>query len=1176
MLPMEFDSQILNSLPLPNEHAFRRVLELLQSLVAQKLVPYFRLKRGTDLIHLGRVKQNLTFQRLDDDNGNVRLVSVLSKTGSGWNVHLHERIFDYLAFVTPLTPDGGLTEGNAEERKMHTFMEFLLRHNIEHMLYPERKERDIIFSDIEFAMNWRREDPTAYRLLCLAFSDEMNGIRGSDYLELLENAREGKPNECVINRMTNTYSLALADLPESLIETLYLLLDSGIKARVLGEYYRVSRSTTYSLMKRSASFQRILRLFSLMVANDHHEALEIFNNLKERWGVVSLFHELDLPEAHMDEKDTEELFRIFHKALKNHPAAQPPMPQGTQPAVLHVNPEVTSPPPPPKSLKERVEEARNNPYIPRSVIELIERNKQNAAGQSGAKYTELIETLLAIPWGVIRRIRVSPTEFEEGINTTHYGLRKPKEILSDIFTNLIWRYQQFKDVDQRNWTRMGSALLFVGPPGVGKTSLAISIAKNLGIPYHKLSLGGMRDEADIRGYGFTYEGSKPGPIVQGLIKMGTMNGMFILDEADKTEKVAIATLLEILDPEQNHLFHDKYTQSTVDIDLSNSHFILTANTLETVPAAVLDRCEIIVLSRYSVEEKIAIARRHLISRIREKHMIREKEIFFSEKDEPELLRFLIRNYTFEAGVRDLERVIRTLFLRVHRKEVIGQGKRSSVIVQETIKEHLEEPFPPRRINDEDRVGEMMALGVNLDIGLGTLIPIQVTPIRNLNADEGAHRGHMSILHATGNIERIMDESRKVATTAISHCAEQLAIDVKNLEDPVHLHFMGGSTRKDGPSAGGSIALALSSFFRKCKIRRDVAMTGEIDTQGRITGIGGLGIKLETAYGAGCKTMLIPRDNLHGNEGLDRLPEGLRQELQILTYQKWKEPHEPFDYTRHVMQVVAVEDIVQAADVAFIDQEEIHALEELFSVHAQNALQSLNQDSSVPMTRLRLLHLSQPEELDLEFLKSGICEGRHGCMILAAPRTMAAVNACLEGLSHRVKVRPYDSGTETLTEVIQEVRSSFSQGGNVPLRMSLIAPYTVFVRDGIQEQDFPPSRDFAGLRLFASCCTVENVQIKDCRNIINRAFRQLVLLRTELLDACPFLVKHDGVYMISLEFIPEKYRLDANRSEEILHSGLTRWLSIMEGLQEEPRWEEAAGEQKEFTLPPMAAAPFELG
>ncbi len=228
-------------------------------------------------------------------------------------------------------------------------------------------------------------------------------------------------------------------------------------------------------------------------------------------GVESTFKELDIAADFDPAQPVTQLFEIFKKHLEefvepediiNQRASQRISAQSrTEPA-----PQQT------KTLKERIDEARSDPDIPQPVIDLIEKNKMNAAGQSGAKYTELIETLLAIPWGKIKKIWVSPEEFDEGLNRSHYGLKKPKEIISDFFANLIWRYQHFKESEKKYWHRTGSALLFVGPPGVGKTSLAISIARNLGIPYHKISLGGMKDEADIRGYGFTYEGSKPGPM----------------------------------------------------------------------------------------------------------------------------------------------------------------------------------------------------------------------------------------------------------------------------------------------------------------------------------------------------------------------------------------------------------------------------------------------------------------------------------------------------------------------------------------------------------------------------------------------------------------------------------------------------------------------------------------
>ena len=722
-----------------------------------------------------------------------------------------------------------------------------------------------------------------------------------------------------LGRMAAAHARHIAELPMRFLIDLFPDLDFEVKVRVLSNSYRSSIIRGQPLSRTSSGLRKVLRLFAGTIHRDSGEGMELFKRFRKRWGVQSLFNELDL-EANLDPgKSLPQLFETFKKNLEEFVEPGDTIDQkGQQPMFPQHR---TEPVPQTKTLKERIDEARTDSDVPQAVIELIEKNKMNAAGQSGAKYTELIETLLAIPWGKIKKIWVSPEEFDEGLNRSHYGLKTPKEIVSDFFANLIWRYQHFRESEKKNWHRTGSALLFVGPPGVGKTSLAISIARNLGIPYHKISLGGMKDEADIRGYGFTYEGSKPGPIVQGLVKMGVMNGMFIMDEADKTEKFAIATLLEILDPEQNHLFHDKYTQSTVDIDLSNCHFILTANTIDTVPAAILNRCEVIYLDRYSVDEKIAIAREFLVQRIRERYLIGQNEIYFDPDEESEILRHLIRDYTSEAGVRDLERIIRTLFLRIQRKEIMAEGKNSAKINFVKIHKYLDMPNRQRFINEDDRIGEAMGLGVNMEMGVGSLIPIQATPVR-IGRDRNGASSYLSMVHTTGNIERVMDESRKVASTAILHLAEQLGIDTADMSTPVHLHFMGGSTKKDGPSAGAPIALALASLFGGRKIRRDVAVTGEIDTQGRVTGIGGMGVKLETAYAAGCKTLIIPRENLTGIEGIDRLPDALKQELQILTFEQWKAPHEPFDYSRHMLQVVAVDDIVQASEVAFINQDEI--------------------------------------------------------------------------------------------------------------------------------------------------------------------------------------------------------------------------------------------------------------
>ncbi len=728
MFPVEIYHHILSSLPVPSELGQKKVLSTLNALVTQRIAPYFRNRRGTDLIQLAQVKQNFAFQRLEDERNQIKTLTLLTRAGYSWDIRIHERFFDYLAFVIPHKPELSLVDGNVEERKIMALSEFFLRHNIEHMLYPETSEIDLIHSDIEFALRWKSDDPTAYLMLRSALGDEMNGVCGKSYLELLDSAEQGKMDNEVIERIMSRYALILSDLPEDLLEAVYPSLDKDLKTLVLGECYRSVRTESNSLTQRASSLKKIVRLFSLPAAGSMVQPTEIFDAFRRRWGIEALFRELDISQADL-RSNTDDLYEMLKKRIKADQSASKRPHTIITSANISTQNRSSVVNNPPKSLKERIEDARNDPLIPQAVIDLIDKNKQNSAGQSGAKYAELIDVLLALPWGKFQDISISPEEFEEGLNRSHYGLRKPKEIICDFFANLIWRYRHYRDDGSLNWSRNGSALLFVGPPGVGKTSLAISIAKTLGIPYHKISLGGMRDESDIRGYGFTYEGSKPGPIVQGLIKMKIMNGMFILDEVDKTERSAISTLLEILDPEQNHLFHDKYTQTSVDIDLSNCHFILTANSLETVPPAVLDRCDIIFLNRYSIEEKIAIAREHLVKQVRRRYMIGEDEIFFDPASESDLLRYLIKGYTSEAGVRDLERVIRSLFLRIHRKEIIANGRPYVSITREGIEDYMEDPIHRRLQKERADTDDLMGLEASVEMDMSSLIPLKVAPMR---------------------------------------------------------------------------------------------------------------------------------------------------------------------------------------------------------------------------------------------------------------------------------------------------------------------------------------------------------------------------------------------------------------------------------------------------------------
>ena len=1134
MLPMTFNRKVLETLFTQDGEAVQRVIQILLAVIMKRVLPYFK-KRGADVTVLARISQDLTIQRLEDEEDRIHVISLLLADGDKWIIAIHERIFDYLAFVIPSDPESRLGGGTSEEGKMLAFSEFLLRHQMEHLLYPEKTEREAIQADVSFAMDRRSADPTYYKMLRNALSDEMNGIEGAPYLRLFDAAEQERPFQDLLALLLNPFAAMFGEMPDHILRRAFSALDTELKSRVLGECYRKTRDSSYSLLRRNAFLQKVINLFTLLAEEDAEEAEHVFNTFKERWGLVSLLHELDLPEASLEGKNAKDVFLFFKSVLKKSEEETPPSPPPKTGVPTPESREKT------KSLNDRIEEARNDPLFPRQALQLIDKNKMNAVGHSGAKYTELIETLLAIPWGRLQRIGVSPAKFEEGLNRSHYGLEKPKEILCDFFTNLIWRHKGMAEGTHQDLHRTGSAFLLVGAPGVGKTSLAISVAKNLGIGYHKISLGGMRDEADLRGHGFTYEGSKPGAIVQGLIKMGIMNGMFIMDEADKTEKFAIATLLEILDPEQNHLFHDRYTETTLDIDLSNCHFVLTANTLETVPPPVVNRCEVIFLDRYSVEEKISIAQQHLIPRLRERYEIGEKEILFdSTEDGAELLRYLIKTYTREAGVRELERILRTLFLRILRKEILGRNEHGIKMTREKVKQYLDPPSLPRQINQESRVGEMLTLGVDPERGVGSIIPVQATPLRVGGEGEPRQRAHLSVVHATGNIQTVMDESRKVATTGILHCADALGIDVNRTGLAVHLHFMGGSTKKDGPSAGGAIALAMASAFTGRPLRRDVAMTGEIDTQGRITGVGGLHVKLETCLDAGCKTLLIPKENLLGPDGMERLPQTLKQELQILTYEEWNQNHSPFDYNRHILQVVAVDHIVQAAHVAFIYAEEIQALEDLFVPHGREVSRAMRKAPRVGEACLYMVYIKDPNEVDPERMESLSCKGCR-TILLQPPESKEESGKKQPTLSSLTEMKAFDPKERSLTSLVHELQESDGKPSD-HLPVTVVAPFFFIKRDGIHPEDLPCGDQS---RLFANNFTVQGVKIKTCKTILNRVYCHLAGMEREILESCPFLKKVDGIYCVDLSFIPEKYRLDVKHAEEILVRCLKRWVEVVE-------------------------------
>ena len=1008
MLPMTFDRHVLTSPLLDYDDSSGRLMKVLRAIVERRVLPSFANDETMDRVRLARASERYSLTRMEEPAGHLELVSVLVAREGRWTVHIHERVFDYFAFGLPLDPSRAFDSPTREARKVLALAEFLLRHQFERIVWPERGGVEVLESDCRYVLECRESEPALHTALTEALADSLNGLRTGGFVELIRRYESGEDFSQHAAGMIENHVPKLVTLPESVLTGAFQALGASEKELLLDACHRQAQDHSLTVATRALQLEKLVALFAHQRREDVDELRRLFNGFLDRWPAEEFLREIDVEPSLVDSKLPDALFERFVQRLATRTSVGPEdvvdgaPPPATEP--LLDSPVLSNERPKPTgSLRDRVEAARLDPMVPRSVLRAIDNNFENIDGHSKAKYTEFIETLLALPWGEIRPIEVGPREFTAGLEDSHFGLAAAKELVADFFANLIWRYRSFEEKHAADWHRTGSVFLFVGPPGVGKTSLAISIARNLGIPFHKVSLGGMRDESALRGHGFTYEGSKPGAVVQGLIKMAAMNGMFIFDEADKTEPLAIATLLEILDPEQNHLFHDKYTQTTVDIDLSNCHFILTANTLDTVPEPVVDRCQVVHLGRYSVEEKVEIARRHILPRLRRVHDIAEEAVDFEPDHGGEHLRFLIQNYTQEAGVRQLELVLRTLLLRLQRRNLFEEGADRVVITRRLIKQSLKEPDQHVSINSEDRVGEVMALGVNSERGVGGVIPVQATRVPSMRGNDGSA---VSMVHATGNLEKVMDESRRVAMTAILHCADRLDLDPAEIDAPIHLHFMGGSTRKDGPSAGAAIGLAVASLLTGQAVRRDVAVTGEIDTHGRITGVGGLDVKLETAINAGCKTLIIPVDNLSGSGGIERLPNAVRRELLVVDFESVGLRSEflrsPTPRTASGARCAHHGGI----EVARVDRAELDALTAACIDHARihNASRPVGQ--SCPLIML----VKDPGELGEGHFREELCSRCAGCQVLI-PEVLDSPPIDVPGTSGAASLSRIDAGPQ---------------------------------------------------------------------------------------------------------------------------------------------------------------------
>ncbi len=465
-----------------------------------------------------------------------------------------------------------------------------------------------------------------------------------------------------------------------------------------------------------------------------------------------------------------------------------------------------------------------------------------------------VDWLLAVPWVKNSREIRDIRRAEKVLNEDHYGLEKVKD-----------RILEFLAVRQLVRKTTGTILCFVGPPGVGKTSLARSIARATGRKFVRLSLGGVRDEAEIRGHRRTYIGAFPGQIIQMMRKAGTVNPVILLDEVDKMAADfrgdPAGALLEVLDPEQNNTFHDHYLD--VEYDLSKVFFICTANVIHTIPPALIDRMEKIPLSGYTHLEKLEIARQFLAPRQMDRHGLTGKfDIDLGE----ESLRFLIERYTREAGVRNLEREIASICRKIARRVLKDKTPRKSTITvnEETVRELLGQPrYREQRREKEPEVGAASGLAWT-QVG-GEILTTEATLMRG--------KGTVTI---TGQLGDVMQESARAALTFVRSRAEDLGIDVDVFEKTdVHVHVPEGAIPKDGPSAGITMAAALVSAFTGTPVRVDLAMTGEITLRGNVLPVGGVKEKILAAYRVGIREIILPEEN---EKDLEEIPDDLRSEM----------------------------------------------------------------------------------------------------------------------------------------------------------------------------------------------------------------------------------------------------------------------------------------------------------
>ena len=617
------------------------------------------------------------------------------------------------------------------------------------------------------------------------------------------------------------------------------------------QYVKLQQSLNYETMIAAVRMDEPAKLSDTIAANlqlsieEKQELLDIFDP-SERLTRVADVLDIEIEKLNMDRSVQSRVKRQMERAQKEYylnekiKAIQKELGRGEKSEFDELRKKIESAGMPKDVFDKAVQELKKLEAMPpMSAESTVSRN--------------YLDWLLAVPWKKRSKETRSIDHAEKVLNADHYGLEKIKE-----------RILEFLAVRQLVKNPKGSILCFVGPPGVGKTSLGMSIAKATGRKFVRMSLGGVRDEAEIRGHRRTYIGALPGQIIQSMKKAGTKNPVFMLDEVDKMASDLrgdpASALLEVLDPEQNTSFQDHYLD--VEYDLSQVLFVATANVLHTIPAPLQDRMEILRLHGYTEAEKLEIAKQYLVKKQREATGLSDKNAVFSDAS----LVDIIRGYTREAGVRNLEREIGNVCRKVARRVVRNGAKHKEDITDTNVNEFLGvAKFRDSQLHETSEVGLVTGLAWT-EVG-GSILSTEVQVLDG--------KGKLTL---TGQLGDVMQESAQAALSYIRSRAQHLGLPkdfYRNID--IHVHVPEGAIPKDGPSAGITIATALASALAKIRVRRDIAMTGEITLRGKVLPIGGLKEKLLAAHRAGIFEAVLPRAN---EKDLADLPENLRSVMKL--------------------------------------------------------------------------------------------------------------------------------------------------------------------------------------------------------------------------------------------------------------------------------------------------------